>query len=497
MSNWQHIKTPRQNIITLNNSLLFFIIAFVSCWYLLCYSPEQQSFKTGRIYMRTRFLAVKALFIASLAVVLQTGVSYASEQKKEDVYAHRSPTLIIDNIICQGNTSTECSFVTKKYYQQIGDVLDTDEISDAKLRLGTLIQFKSVNIHLEKGTQRGHVVVVFNINEASNIQYDLGLSYAWNEFAYNNSISTTSTSSLPALNGKITDFNFLGTGKELSFLFSGTRSFLTNELNFENNTSSESYDSNRFSVGLSYYDPHFFNSSYYYLTASVLHSENESSYVQGNDYRGSTNVDASFGRRFGRHSYFSIDVASRFYTSYELRPLLEDSENKTEMIERHDQHTTYAMTYGWNSEDDVLFPTQGSVFSTSIKDLDRLDDKIFNIHASYKENFAITANQIIALGGKAQFFHYDTCSGNNLCSGSIENASLFARYNHIQVIDKINGTYSGWHIGLTIGAGKSSPFHSTSKFASLTAGYTHQTDSMIYRFSLNLTKGETNAHDEY
>ena len=58
--------------------------------------------------------------------------------------------LIIDDIICQGNENTDCDFITKKYYQKIGQVLDADEIADAQLRLGTLIQFKYISIHLEK-----------------------------------------------------------------------------------------------------------------------------------------------------------------------------------------------------------------------------------------------------------------------------------------------------------------------------------------------------------
>ncbi|PAJ74599.1 hypothetical protein CJF42_09775 [Pseudoalteromonas sp. NBT06-2] len=50
------------------------------------------------------------------------------------------PKLIIDDIKCTGNSTTDCDFITKKYYQKVGDVLNPDEIEDAKLRLGTLIQ---------------------------------------------------------------------------------------------------------------------------------------------------------------------------------------------------------------------------------------------------------------------------------------------------------------------------------------------------------------------
>lgn len=142
------------------------------------------------------------------------------------------PILIIDDIICQGNENTECDFITKKYYQQIGQVLDADEIADARLRLGTLIQFKAVNIHLEKGSQRNHVVVVFDVNEASNIQYELGANYGYSESNnfYNRCVYNLENEDEihfgtcednakyngAGLSAKVTNFNFLGTGKELS-----------------------------------------------------------------------------------------------------------------------------------------------------------------------------------------------------------------------------------------------------------------------------------------
>ncbi|NQZ12483.1 MAG: hypothetical protein HRT35_35465, partial [Algicola sp.] len=103
------------------------------------------------------------------ALALQANTTRADET----VTYEDNPKWVIDGITCEGNKNTECDFITKKYYQQIGDVLDAEEIADAKLRLGTMIQFKTVNTRLAKGKERGHVVVVFEVSEANHIQYEL------------------------------------------------------------------------------------------------------------------------------------------------------------------------------------------------------------------------------------------------------------------------------------------------------------------------------------
>tara|TARA_R110001583_G_scaffold78901_1_gene213609 strand:+ start:1938 stop:3398 length:1461 start_codon:yes stop_codon:yes gene_type:complete len=484
--------------------------------------------------MKPGLLGAKILLSICLGVTLQSTAIYADEQVKDKINTRHSPTLIIDNITCQGNTNTECSFVTKKYYQQIGDVLNTDEIADAKLRLGTLIQFKSVNIHLEKGHQRGYVVVVFNINEASNIQYDLGLGYAYTNtrsswdnycrltqddptkwFSKCGSIQNKVNASNYQLNGKVSNFNFLGTGKELSFSFSGDRYLATNELSASDDAIGEfaewirkngvgRYDNNNYSLGLRYYDPYLLNSSHYYLSTGVSYYKDRIPVTYVDDGTQEYNnirllnrsienpeftiVDVSLGRRFGRYSYFSVDIASGFYQSDEFIPIIGGADNQREVVTHEEQDMSYAITYGWNSEDDVLFPTQGSDFSTRLSKDEGFFD--YNIYISYKENFAITANHILAFGGNISVDRYNDCSGCSGVNHNSGNASVFAQYSQIKSIDKAKGSYVGWHIGLRLG--KSNEVFSEDKttFAGVNAGYTYQTDSMIYRFSLALSTWE-------
>jgi outer membrane protein assembly factor BamA len=485
--------------------------------------------------MKSRLLGVTSFLGIFFGIALQSTLVHAGEQVKDEVNARSSPTLIIDNITCQGNTNTECSFVTKKYYQQIGDVLIPDEISDARLRLGTLIQFKSVNIHLEKGHQRGHVVVVFDINEASNIQYDLGLSYAFNEnsFSWDNYckqtqgdligrlskcglITNETSKSHFGLNGKVSNFNFLGTGKELSFSFSGARYLASSELSVSDDAFGDSaerirnngvgnFNNNNYSLGLRYYDPYLLNSSNYYLSTGIRYHKDriQVTHLDNGDQQHNravqpssdsldnpeyTIMDVSLGRRFGSHSYFSIDIISVFYQFDEYTPLMRGDDNLVEVTTDDKQDMSYALTYGWNSEDDALFPTQGSDFSTTFSKNDSLFD--YNIYTSYKQNFALTDNQVLAFGGNVSVNRYDRCSG---CFGVNQNsgsASVFTRYSQINPIDKSNGSYAGWYIGLHLGQSNEIFSEKKSTFTGFNAGYTYQTDSMIYRFSLALNKQE-------
>ncbi|MFT4925874.1 MAG: hypothetical protein ACI8WB_001969, partial [Phenylobacterium sp.] len=155
-------------------------------------------------------------------LAVQPATALANEQLSNGVNISGSPAWIIDDIVCEGNNTTDCDFITKKYYQHVGDVLDPNEIADARLRLGTLFQFKNVSTRLKKGAERGHVVVVFAVSEASNIQYDLGLGYRYGQFESkfndcnnpdsllelntNCLVNNTTATSVP-INIAVTDFN--------------------------------------------------------------------------------------------------------------------------------------------------------------------------------------------------------------------------------------------------------------------------------------------------
>ena len=431
------------------------------------------------------------IVILSLIYVLTTTPSFAFTTASTT-----TPVLIIDDIICQGNDNTECDFITKKYYQHIGDVLNADEIADARLRLGTLIQFKYINIHLEKSAQRNHVVVVFDVHEASNIQYELRARYSHSTSEYSKQYCSYNLANNPnyhsglcdskhtgnfgGFTSKVTDFNFWGTGKELSLFLSGnindreTNQTLTSPsdlaLSYTSKHTSQVYD-----LGLSYYDPYLFGSAHYYLNSSLAISYNNSGTNSatltadsagdliryGTDQSDELSIrplHVSLGRRFARHSYVALNVQA-------------DIDNGEEY---------YSLSYGWNSTDDQLFPTRGSVFTSSIN----LDKKHHNLSMFYNKHFSLANNKVLSLGGYALFSGYES-------SLNASNGGISASYTSINVIDKLNGSYSGWHVGVGIGGGQLKYNDQKSFNANINAGYTHQTESMIYRLSLSLSLEES------
>lgn len=414
--------------------------------------------------------------------------------------ASAKPVLIIDNIICQGNENTDCDFISNKYYQKIGQVLDTNEIDDARLRLGTLIQFKSVNIYLEKGSQRNHVVVVFDVHEASNVQYELGalIDYSKTDRSSGNcfyniqheagvrfgACETTNTSNGARLATRITNFNFLGTGKELSLLLynninqkNGDNSLNISESLSQTSSWKSNNQSHNFTVN--YYDPYLFGSPYYYLSAnaglnyiknryeSKLRPNDSNAFVNSSFLKGDdsdfsdtslNNFNVSLGRRFARHSYVTFNMTKGMND-------FDDSVN---------------LSYGWNSEDDLLFPTTGSAFTIN----NNLDFDENNTSLSYKKHFGLANNEVLTLNGYADvYLDDDTLIATN--------SGVSARYSSHHIIDKLNGSYSGWYIETGIGLNTLKYSDYDSFIARISAGYAHQTENMIYRLSMHLMLSES------
>src|SRR3569833_3033626 len=93
--------------------------------------------------------------------------------------AQQTTALIVDDIVCRGNLTTSCKFIRGHMFLRAGESLDENEIGNATLRLSWLSNFRSVAIHLEKGSQRGRVIVVIQVAEADPIAtaFSAGLSF--------------------------------------------------------------------------------------------------------------------------------------------------------------------------------------------------------------------------------------------------------------------------------------------------------------------------------
>lgn len=400
-----------------------------------------------------------------------SAISYGQEDRLEqsEESGALNGKLIIEDIECRGNENTHCDFIKKKFYQHIGDILDPDEIADARLRLGVLVQFKDIKVYLEKGSQRGYVVVVFSVLEASHIQYNVGLIGAYSERrSFSQSLVYDSeTGFAQPITGEtieyedrytvkglffgITDFNIFGTGKVLDVRLGNQDSVQkTVRITPSEDQSDSAFNSYQFKnrdygAVISYYDPHLLSSQDYFMNVSLSQTvfdigKIKSKYIE-------------FGKRFARYSSVSLG-ASRWEGA----------------------STLYIFKYGWDSQDDTILPTRGSFFNATV-----VDDSIYsnrNTLLRYKKHTEIFANKILTFDGGASF------------SKDLNKPALGSSINFTDILmrDVVKGIYTGWNISIGTERNWDSFLDTYSHISTLSAGYTIQTDKWIARFNLSYAK---------
>ncbi|NQZ12481.1 MAG: hypothetical protein HRT35_35455 [Algicola sp.] len=456
------------------------------------------------------------------ALIAFPGVAFAANQTPNNEITSGGSALVIDNIVCKGNDTTDCDFITKKYYQAKGDVLDPSEIADAKLRLGTLIQFRDVDIHLEKGHKRDHVIVVFDITEASNIQWEVGAglhrsnqdsnSAQCYKSYYNTGnvcFDQSGQSDSLGLTTTVTDFNFLGSGKRLSIGITASKYDSETQVDyFASNGSlpanaplsySADNDSHGYGFNVTYYDPHLFDSTHYYLrsnlgrfgsssdTINIINMPDNLSVTRESQSRShSWSWGVETGRRFASHSFVALNVNKTFPGTASFT---DDSDNQTVSIDQPDS-TNIGVSYGWDSQNDTLFPTQGSYFSTSYNHSNS-NGSSDALSMNYLQHFSWQDKTVLSLGGGVSANRFAYRGFETIPSTRSVHTSLKARLTSINSIDQANGIYSGWHGELNLSKTdyESAPDNDIS--LNLQAGYTYQSDSMIYRFTLGYNTRES------
>jgi outer membrane protein assembly factor BamA len=225
--------------------------------------------------------------------------------------------------------------------------MDEEEIRKAKLRLSTVPNFKSVDIHLEKGTQKGRVVVVIEVVEADPfaMAYALGSSYRLN-------------SAIETAAARFSNNNLFGDGKVLDLLVVGDQSITS--------TAAKDYHAR-----LEYFDPQLFGSRRYFLTLGVFHGSATYNIPDGTAYSASgTGVDLTVGRRLGDFWYATVGVRHFFnselnshYLAYEENGGSITSTTVTTL--NTSPNNLLLLTFGRHSEDDPSFPTRGWMFHIS------------------------------------------------------------------------------------------------------------------------------------
>ncbi len=258
--------------------------------------------------------------------------------------------LTVEDMHCRGNAVTSCQFILGYLHLSPGDRLNEDEIQDAKLRLSSLPNFVSVDIHLEKGSEKGRAIVIVDVVEADDVQ---------NELIAGTSARLSSYSQI--IEGRMADRDVFGTRDTLN-------------LDFEGIAPIGGLARQGVYTRLQFVDPKFLDSlldsSKYFLIAGVTYQNTLIDYPGGGfDKTDQLGIDGSVGRRLFDYSYVTL--------GYIYRPLSQSVSTFTQYsaITKAYDFSTDAdpnnnlgvyLGYGWDSEDDAYFPTRGSRLSSSV-----------------------------------------------------------------------------------------------------------------------------------
>jgi len=245
--------------------------------------------------------------------------------------------LVVQEISCAGNAHTSCEFIRDHLYLEPGQPLDEEEIRNAELRLSALRNFESVKFRLEKGAQRGAVIVVIEVKEASPLTTEWLLAG-----------SSRSDSQRGVFAGRIAHLNLFGEGKIADLAAVAMVPIAGETLN-------EAYD-----VTLRYVDPQLFDSNRYFAVAGASWRKRRYQDVYGNfGSLDAAQLEFTLGRRIADFSYFTIGLTFRPDNNWISGHYRSDG---SFVITRPDSYSNHALTlaYGWSTEDDLHFPTQGS-----------------------------------------------------------------------------------------------------------------------------------------
>lgn len=279
------------------------------------------------------------------------------------------PPLVVQEVRCQGNTSTTCQFIAGHLYLSSGDEINEEEIQNAKMRLSSLSNFKFVDVHLEKGSEKGKAVVVIEVVEGSPFT---------KEFSFGTSLKDSSLSQ--RLAGRVSHQNLFGSGKVLDLEVGGRL-----PLNVPTRRD--------FSTRIQFVDPNLFGSEkYFFITGLSYQSAFQKDEDGDSKSEKQLGADVAIGRRISDHSYFTF--------GYQFRPISKTKrqytlDGATYRHEGDSYNKVISIGYGWNSEDDPYFPTKGARLNTTFSwsmDGDRSD--IVKVGIAYRKNWSTANNSI-------------------------------------------------------------------------------------------------------
>ena len=288
--------------------------------------------------MYTRILASLVLLLAHVLTATPVAAQATGEAP-----------LMIEELECRGNASTSCAYILSYLYLSAGSPVDEEEIRNARFRLSALPNFSSVRLFLEKGSARGRAKLIVEVVEASPL--------------FSEALAGLANNRASVLALRIGHLNLFGAGERLEFTASA-------RLPMEGPVERESQQ-----LRLQYVEPMLFGSERYFFTAGIAHFRNRFE-TRSRDLLDAheTGVDFLVGRRFADFSYFALGY--RYLVTGDFESQVFTGEEVIEVEETEFTHQLL-LDYGWNSEDDPYFPTQGGRFRASVT-VSRIDSRFSN-----------------------------------------------------------------------------------------------------------------------
>jgi outer membrane protein assembly factor BamA len=249
----------------------------------------------------------------------------------------------VEGIQCNGNVATSCEVIRMQAGITVGSALDEIEVDNAKLRLATLPNFRSVQLHLIKGSHEHWVIVVIDVAEANPITsaFAVGtLAQVANQGA-----------AVETLAARVTNHDLFGSGKALELSVVLARPF-------------EGGGGQEYAARLQYSAPTLFDSRKYFFTAGAFYTQAALRFTSpsgllagtGNYSNSGAGVDFSVGMHLDTYSYVTIGYRYLQNTARNDQYLVSDGVIQTF---NSSPGNVLLFTVGRNTEDDPSFPTHG------------------------------------------------------------------------------------------------------------------------------------------
>ena len=280
--------------------------------------------------------AAGSLINATLILLLaMTGVSALCHAESPE---HSS--LVVEDVRCKGNALTRCTFIRGFLHLSPGDPLSEEEIQNAKLRLSSLPDFVSVQIYLDKGSAKGRAIVVIEVVEADRIENEISAG-----------TSSRLTSLYQTIEGRFAERDVFGTQGTVNLDVEGIAPI-------DGPTHHGIYTRLQFAA------PTLLDSNKYFLIGGMTYQNTVIDYPYfASDKTDQFDIDLSVGRRLFDYSYVTAGYLERL-----ISQSISQSRGTSAIFSTNsnpNNNKGWAIGYGWNSEDDPYFPTQGSRLSSS------------------------------------------------------------------------------------------------------------------------------------